>query len=350
MRVTIPNVAVTGITAAVPAGEFDLLGLSAEFGQAETERLIASTGIKKLRIAPAGVTTADLSVKAAEHLIAELNINRADIDGVVFASQTPDYIMPSTAVSLQHRLGLSTATVAFDINYGCSAYIYGLFQAAMLVNTGACKNVLVCAGDVITRYVNPADRSIRVVFGDASSATLITAGSQSISFHFFSDGGGGKFLVIPAGGCRLPRTAETAIATEQENGNLRSQNDLYMDGMEVMNFALREVPKSVEQVLAQHGWQPAEVGMYGLHQANSFMINYIRRKMKLPAEAVPVAMAETGNTGPASIPLMLSITGGALRQENRLEKAVLCGFGVGLSVGSAALNLSETVILPFVEL
>jgi 3-oxoacyl-[acyl-carrier-protein] synthase-3 len=156
--------------------------------------------------------------------------------------------------------------------------------------------------------------------------------------------------MIPAGGCRYPKNDKSKQVVKKEHGNFRSDEDLYMDGMEIMNFSLREVPKIVDSVLALRGWNKDEVGFFGFHQANKFMLEYLRKKIKLPEEKVPIAMSETGNTGPTSIPLLLSQEYGALSQQKRLNKAVLCGFGVGLSCGAVALDLSQTKIYDPIEL
>lgn len=338
------------IAAAVPAQTVDLHGLASRFGKKEIELIMGNTGITRIRQAPQGVTASDLCARAAREIFSVSGIAPNSIDGVVFVSQTPDYILPATSVCLQHRLGIPSSAVAFDINYGCSGYIYGLFQAALLVHAGCCRRVLVCAGDVTTGLINPDDRSVRMVFGDAGSATVVERGDSFASFAIRSDGSGADKLMIPAGGCRHPRSAETSVATERENGNLRSDEDMYMDGMGIMNFAISEVPKMVQELLERMGWEKGEVGTFGFHQANRFMLQYLARKMGLEAGGVPVAVEGIGNTGPASIPVMLSSQGQRLKAEDRLDKTLLCGFGVGLSWGGVALNLSGTEIIPWVEL
>ena len=160
-----------------------------------------------------------------------------------------------------------------------------------------------------------------------------------------SDGSGAGFLIIPAGGARYPSNENSSIATEREDGNIRSDENLFMDGMEIMNFCLREVPPVINDLLSFTGWEKDEVGVFALHQANKFILQYLQKKLKVPKETVPIAMQLTGNTGPASIPLMLSIEHERLQKENRLEKAVLAAFGVGLSWGAIGLNLSKTKIL-----
>jgi 3-oxoacyl-[acyl-carrier-protein] synthase-3 len=208
----------------------------------------------------------------------------------------------------------------------------------------------VLAGDVSTRLVNPLDKSVRMVFGDAGSATLVEGGADSVAFVIRTDGAGARHLMIPAGGCRRPADAAAAEVAADENGNHRSALDIFMDGMEIMNFGLREVPPTVDDALRLAGWNKDEAGSFVFHQANRFMLEYLRKKMTLPTAAVPIVMSDTGNTGPAAIPLALSVEHARLKRENRLQKCVLCGFGVGLSWGAAAADLSNTQILDTVEL
>lgn len=344
MKALFEDVSVSAMASCIPANSLDLRTLGKEFGEDEVQRIIASTGISEVRVAQDGVCASDLCEHAARWIFERSAIQPSSIDAIVFVSQTFDHILPATSVLLQNKLGLSKEVAAFDIRYGCSAYVYGLYQASMLVTSGGCQRVLLCAGDVTTRMIHPKDRSIRMVFGDGGSATIVEKGNDTLAFSLMSDGSGAHHLIVPAGGARKPNSSNTSIAVERESGNVRSENDLFMDGMEIMNFALREVPPMIEGVLKLRGWEAAEVGCFAFHQANRFMLDYLRKKMKLGKESVPIAMGFTGNTGPASIPLMFSQIGSTLRAENRLNKSVLCGFGVGLSWGAVCVDLSKTVI------
>jgi 3-oxoacyl-[acyl-carrier-protein] synthase-3 len=342
MDVKINNVKVKSIAAVLPDEEFDLTELSDIYDENELKRIIQVNGISKVRVAPEGICTSDLCEKAANKIFQDYD--KKQINGIVFVSQTPDYILPSTSACLQHRLGLSKECVAFDISNGCPGYIYGLHQAAMLINSGSCDSVLVCAGDVITGFINPLDKSNRMVFGDAGSATILEKGSGSISFSMMTDGSGAAHLIIPAGGCRYPVDENSEMVSVRSDGNMRSDEDLDMNGLEIMNFSMSEVPVRINSVLANQGWDKSQVTLFGFHQANKFILDYLRKKMNIPEMALPVAMQETGNTGPASIPLMLTQEHIRLAEENRLEKSVLCGFGVGLSCAAAALDLAGTNI------
>jgi 3-oxoacyl-[acyl-carrier-protein] synthase III len=349
MKVTFKNSSIKGIAAVIPIVQLDLRTLGTKYGNDEVNRIIASTGIEKVHMAGEDQCTSDLCAVAAEALLTRLEVSPSTIDGLVFVSQSPDYKMPATSVLLQHRLGLPTTAVAFDINYGCSGFVYGLYQASMMVEAGGCERVLVCVGDTSTRMVHPGDRSVRMVFGDAGSATLIEKGENTTHFVLRTDGSGAEHLIIPAGGSRKPIREATSKQIESEDGNVRSEETLFMNGMEIMSFALREIPVMIDDLLTISGWKKEEVGTYALHQANKFMLEYLRKKMKLQKESVPISVSSVGNTGPASIPLMLSIKHKELAERSQLEKVVCCGFGVGLSWAACTLDLSSTVILDPIE-
>lgn len=321
----------------------EILSLNQTWNAQELERIIQATGIQRVRLAGPEITTADLCADAADRLIQRLDVARDTLDAIVFVSQTPDYKLPPTSALLQNRLKLKADVLAFDLNWGCSGYIYGLLQAAVLCASGICNKVLVCAGDTTSKLISPKDRSVRVVFGDAGSATIIekVPGGQ-IAFAVKTDGAGAPSLIVPAGGCRTPSTTLTSVEVEAEENNFRSAEHLFMDGVAVMNFALRVVPSIIDDVLSLAPWQKAETSLYMLHQANGFIVDYLRRKMRLDKEAVPFACRDIGNTGPASIPLALTLEAERLQQQSRLQKVVLCGFGVGLSWGAAAVDLSKT--------
>jgi len=329
MKTVMKGINVAGISVAVPKNELQLMSLGQQFGEKEVKRIMMSTGVESVRIAPESVKASDMCLAAAEGLIRKLHVDRSDIDAIVFVSQTPDYRMPATSAILQHRLGLNKKALAFDINYGCSAYIYGLFQASMLINAGGCSKVLVCAGDTITRFLDPNDQKVRLVFGDAGSATLVEKGNHSASFSIMTDGLGYDRLII-----------------DKKDG----QDDyLFMDGSAIMEFALREVPPIFNDVIQQLSWDKDDVGLVALHQANQFMVDYLRKKLKLPKEKVPVAVKHYGNTGPASIPLVLCHTVDQFSQSQK-EKVVLSGFGVGLSWGAVGLSLENTAMLNVIEM
>jgi 3-oxoacyl-[acyl-carrier-protein] synthase-3 len=336
---------IAAIATVLPDQQLSVTTLGENFGSIDMERIIASSGVRNIRLVDDKTCASDLCIQAAEHLLDTANIDRKTINAIVFVSQTPDYKLPATSAIMQHRLGLSADVLAFDINYGCSGYIYGLFQASVLISSGVCDRVLLCAGDNITKMVNPKDRSAKILFGDAGTATLVERGAEDWPFHFYTDGSGAEHLCIPAGGSRIPFHQDTCIEQTDEEGNVRTLNDLYMNGMEIMNFALKYVPQSVNGVLVEAGMSKEEIDIFVFHQANQMMLNFLRKKMKLSETAVPIALQDTGNTGPASIPLALSLKTKELLINSSMKKVLCCGFGVGLSTASTIVNLSETLIL-----
>lgn len=317
---------VKAIATTVPASALDLREASELGTPQELARIIAGTGIRKIRVASTGMTTSDLCLEAGNRVLDQLSVTRESIDAVVFVSQTPDHLLPATSATLQHRLGLKKDCLAFDLNFGCSGYIYGLLQAHLLVNAGLASRVLVFAGDTITQHLKREDRAVRTVLGDAGSATLVEKGESQSHFILKTDGSGAPALMV--------RPGET----------------LHMDGMAVMNFALREVPAIVEETLRDRGWSKDQVGLFALHQANRFMVEYLRRVLRVPADSAPFLLEEYGNSGPATIPALLCLGADAFRKSGKLGSVVLCGFGSGLSWGTLATSLEHTHFLPVGEM
>jgi 3-oxoacyl-[acyl-carrier-protein] synthase-3 len=348
VKVKINGVKVRSISSCLPAFTLDMQSFAAQYGEIEVAKIIKTTGIRCVRVAKDGVTSSDLCLSAAQKLIKEESLNTDRIDGVVFVSQTPDYIIPQTSHLIQQRLNLRESTLCLDIRLGCSGYIHGLLQSAMLVQSGACDTVLLLSGDVTTSFINPLDRACRMVFGDAGTATVVERGESSMVFAIYSDGLGAERLIIPAGGARKPRNVLTEAAVEVEDGNWRSENDLFMDGIEIFNFALKRVPALLHEVAEMAGWDKNQIGTYAIHQANKFMVETIRKRAQIEAHRMPIDVEKYGNTGPASIPLLLSSVGQMRQSEGRLTSSVLAGFGVGLSWGAVACQLDQTKIIePF---
>ena len=339
MKVILNNVQVKAVASWLPKNILEMVSLGAEYGDTEVANIMKATGVERARIADKDMCSSDMCQKAAEALMEKDGINKDEIDGLVFVSQTCDWILPSTSIALQDRLGLSKDTVCIDIHYGCSGFIYGLFQAASWITIGACKNVLVLAGDTTSRMMNPNDKSLRMVFGDCGTASLVTVGNTSMGFHIQSDGSGADRLIVPAGGFRLPVSEETSVLKWDEDKNGRTMNDLFMDGMAIFNFAITEVHKNVNSLIEYMDWAKEDVGFYALHQANEFMVNYVRKKLKVAVEVAPANCKDYGNTGPATIPFLLSDV--CSQKQYDLKKTIMCGFGVGLSWGLSLIHISE---------
>ena len=341
MKTIINDVYIRAVNSWLPEKKVELTSLASLYGEAEVNSIIRATGVERVRVVDDNMTSSDMCYLAAEKLFEQEGFDKSRIDGLVFVSQTTDWILPATSISLQDRLGLSKDTACIDVHYGCSGYIYGLFQAASWIACGACQNVLVLAGDTTSRMINEHDKSLRLVFGDSGTATIVSKGEGRIGFHIQSDGSGADKLIVPAGGFRLPISEETSVLEWDEDKNGRTKNDLFMDGMAIFNFAITKVHKNINTLIEEMHWQKEDVDFYGLHQANEFMVNYVRKKLKVDESIVPINVKNYGNTGPATLPLLLS---DVCSGENiyQLDKTILSGFGVGLSWGSVATDLSKT--------
>lgn len=351
MNRNITKAQIKGIATVIPKEKTELISLADIYGEKTIKKISKATGISEVRIAPKDKTSSDYCIEAAESLFRKINFNREDIDGVVFVTETPDYIIPHTSAIMQDKLGLKKTIPAFDLNYGCAGYVYGLFQSHMLIQSGYCKNVLFCAGDTLSRYVHPEDKALRMVLGDAGSATIVSVKEQESksSFSFYTDGSGADHLIIPAGASRIPRVhGETDLVMTDIDGNSRTKEHLYMNGMEIMEFALHEVKKVVEETIARVGWNKEDIDLFAFHQANELIVKYIAKQMKLDFNKVPISVGRTGNTSSVSIPLMLcNLYEGV---QNNLKKVIVCGFGTGLSCTSSAIDLSKAYICPTREI
>ncbi|CAI2315637.1 3-oxoacyl-ACP synthase III family protein [Vibrio parahaemolyticus] len=314
-------------------------------------RIKKAIGLDKRHVVSEGVTSLDLCEAAALKLFSELDVNKSLIDGVIFVTQTPDHFQPSNAAIVHGKLGLSTSVAAFDVSLGCSGYVYGLWLAHMMVQTGSCKNVLVLAGDTLSRCVNPKDRSTAPLFGDAGSATLVSVSSDESNSYFslHTDGEGSEYIIQPAGGFRTPFSNETEQESVDDEGNYRSLNDLYMNGAEVFNFAIKTEPKAITDILEFSGRTMDDIDYLFFHQANQYIISNIVRRIKAPKDKAPSDIVSVyGNQSSASIPCAISHTLGG--QAVSTDNVVLSGFGVGLSWANAVLSLNSAYVSEVVVL
>jgi 3-oxoacyl-[acyl-carrier-protein] synthase-3 len=270
-------------------------------------------------------------VAAAEKLFGDFNIDRSTIDYLLFCTQTPDYVLPTTACLMQDRLGLPTSIGALDFNLGCSGFVYGLSLADGLVRSGIARRVLLITAETYSKYIDATDRSLRTIFGDGAAATLIEPSDKPSlgSFVFGTDGRGADTLLVTEGGAR-PRA--NAL---QPRKRKRWPSALYMDGPELVKFSLEVVPALVDQVLANAKWGREQVDMYLMHQATAFMLDHLRERLSLDRQHTPEALEYCGNTVSSTIPILIR----DLRQSGRLKpgkRSMLVGFGVGLSWAGCA--------------
>lgn len=341
---SIPGVAIRGLAACIPPP------LGADENRAypllpagDIEKLISTIGVERKRMADAATCSSDLCFVAAERLISDLRWNREEIGYLVFVTQTPDYITPATACILQQRLRLSVECMAFDINLGCSGWVYGLSVLSSLVSHGKGKGLLL-AGDTISKFISKEDKSTWPLFGDAGSATALEYADDSpgIKFHLASDGEGMRAIWIRDGGYRHPASDASFVPRTFDEGIRHNDLQLVLDGMSVFSFGISRAPESVNQLLGHFDIDREAVDYYTFHQANLFMNEKIRKKLKLPAEKVPYSLRNFGNTSCATIPLTL-----VSELQGRLVSSKLthvgCAFGVGLSWGSAYFETDHIV-------
>lgn len=316
--------------------------LAALYPEWPAEKIYTKTGINERHIAAMGETAGDMAIQAARSLFAKGSCEPTDIDFVILCTQAPDYTLPTTACLIQHALGIPRHAGALDINLGCSGFVYALSLAKGLIETGSARNILLLTADTYSKYIHPLDKSVRTLFGDGAAATLVRASATNESgaigpFVFGTDGAGADKLIVKAGGFRKPKSPETAIEAKDASGNVRAEDNLYMDGADVMTFSLTEVPKAVEALLDKVNWTKDDVGQFVLHQANRFMLEALRKKLKVPAEKFPIRVEHCGNTVSSTIPIALA----DLMRTGELQpgmNAVLVGFGVGYSWAAVAVQ------------
>lgn len=346
--ITYKEVGVRAMAACVPSKIVYNSDLTYLIPEEEVRKTIDSIGIKEKRFVELGVCASDLCYKAARQLIEENEINPSSIDMLLFLSQTPDYKIPATSPMLQDRLGLPTTTACMDLNLGCSGYVYALSTAYAYASMPGINRVLLLVGETFSKITSPYDKVNAPLYGDAGTATLIEKGEYSQAyFELMSDGSGAESVIIPAGEYRMPTTVDNLQIKEQEDGNRRSCNQIYMNGMDVFNFALRVVPKSIKRMMEKTEMSLIEQDYLIFHQANRFMTDFFVKKLKFDINKVPYCIDRFGNTSSASIPL--TIVSELYNQLNNKRKIVLCGFGAGLSWGTACIEFNDCHISPLIE-
>jgi len=315
--------------------------LAAIYPEWPSAKIFDKTGIRERRIAGPNQTASDMAYEAACNLFSQGVVGPSDVDFILLCTQAPDYILPTSACILQDKLGIPKESGALDINLGCSGYVYGLSLAKGLIETGAATCVLLLTADTYSKYIHPMDKSVRTIFGDGAAATVIKGRTQDEEaigpFVFGTDGTGAKNLIVEAGLSRTLKSDDTAIEKLDEFGNIRSLENLYMNGAEVMSFSLKEVPKAVDGLLAKAGKARDDIDLFVLHQANKFMLEALQKKLKITKEKLPIMVEDCGNTVSSTIPIALY----KLRLEGRLNKGcslMLIGFGVGYSWAACLVN------------
>lgn len=344
------GVGITAMSAAVPKRVIKNREYTEVFSVQEANDIVDKTGIEERRFSDDETCSSDLCYAAAEKLIMDNSINKEEIDLLVFISQTPDYRMPATSCTLQHRLGLPNTTIAFDITLGCSAFIYGLSVVYGLLQGGGIRKALLLDGETRSKVYSPRDRRSAFLFGDGGVAALIERdpkfGKSTISMN--SDGSRADLIMIPAGGYRKMSSAETVVEKViDEFGNMRSEEQGYMRGGDVFNFVIREIPRDIKNTVAYAGKEMDDFDYVVFHQANNFINTYIAKKMKLDTSKIPSTFTKFGNTSSVSVPLtIVSELQGKLDGKKEL---LLTAFGVGMTWATGVIPFVDCKISDIVE-
>lgn len=338
---SVQNVALRGIVSAVPDTVVGNAMFEDKFGVKAVAEISRMTGVQSRRVSSENQTTADLSEAAARQLLEKLQWAPDSVDAIVFVSQTPDYRLPATACALQARLQLSAHCAAFDVNLGCSGYVYGLWIASKLIDGTGIRRVLLLAGDTSTKLVNPEDRATAMLFGDAGTATALEFDESAAPCWYVlgTDGSGEKNLIVP-------RSQYRAALPSDEKLSAVLPDYLYMDGAEVFNFTIRSVPPLVNQVLKISKKDISALTHVFFHQANAFMLKHIAKKLSLRPEQFPINIDRFGNTSSASIPLLLASMGD---EAKAARDVVMTGFGVGYSWAAVQLTMDGLQVCDLLE-
>ena len=348
-EISFENIGISAMAGAVPKQVIKNREYTEHFSQEAVNDIVDKTGVEERRFTTEDQTASDLCFAAAEQLLADNPIDKSEIDILLFVSQTPDYRMPATSITLQHRLGLPKSTAAFDISLGCSGFVYGLSVAYAYANMPQVRKVLLLDGETRSKVYHAKDRKTGFIFGDAAVAAIIEKQDNGTSyFSLNSDGSKSDLIKIDAGGYRNPSNENTTKEkVVDEHGNIRTDEHGYMNGADVFNFVLREIPKNIKNTLAFSNTEIGDLDFYVFHQANKFMNDYLAKKLKLDLAKVPSSIHKYGNTSSVSIPI--TIVDALKGKLDSPKKLLLCGFGVGMSWATAVINTKKINISTIVE-
>lgn len=345
------GVGISALSAAIPHTVIDNYKYTQYFPEEQVKEVVDKVGIYERRFADEKTCSSDLCFAAAERLIADNNISREEIDLLVFLSQTPDYRMPATSILLQERLGLSHSTIAFDITLGCSGFIYGLSIVYALMQQKGLRKALLLDGETRSKVYSPKDRRSAFLFGDGGVAALIERDEKFGKSYFSlnSDGSRGDLIMIKGGGYRHPSSIETLKEkVVDEYGNIRNDEQGYMQGEDVFNFVIREIPKDIKKILEYTRLEAGSLDYYIFHQANNFINSYLAKKLKLDFSKIPSTISKYGNTSSVSVPL--TIVSELQGQFNTPKKLLLSAFGVGMTWATGVITLDGCKISDIIEI
>ena len=338
---TIGGSRIAAMCTCVPSKRFNNLTESSEFTQDEVRKVVAMAGIHERRLADETICSSDLCVAAATRVINSLNWSLDSIDALIMVTQSPDYLLPSTACVIQDRLKLSKNCAAFDVGLGCSGYPYGLWLASMMLKCGGLRRVLLLHGETPGRFSDSSDRAVALLFGDAGSATAIEAADSMTvdDWHFVlrTDGSGYKDMIIEAGGFRHRFDDDP------------QKHCVSMNGANIFNFTIKCVPPLIRDTLHHSGIDKDDIDYFIFHQSNQFIMKHLMKKLEIEKEKLPITLTHFGNSGGPSVPLTIT-QGNLSRPVDRPLNMMLVGYGVVLSLGSALIELYPDAILEHVEL
>ena len=308
--------------------------LSERFPEWTPDMIEKKIGIVQRHVVADNETALDLAVEVGKKILE--NYDKGTIDFLILCTQSPDYYLPTSACILQEKLGLLTQVGAFDFNLGCSGYIYGLGIAKGLIESNILNKALFITSETYTKNIHPLDKGNLTIFGDAAAATIIERSENEhiLDFVFGTDGTGAQNLIIPNGGLRNRYDKDALLINEKDSA--RTANDLYMNGPEILTFTIQRIPDLIYKTLEKNQLQLEDIDYFIFHQANQYMLEYLRKKLKIPEDKFFMDMKYTGNTVSSTIPIALQ------KSANRLKEGdlvLLAGFGVGYSWGATIIRI-----------
>lgn len=343
------NVGIKALSATVPHKVVKTRSMTDYYPIDAIEKFIAATGIEERRIVESDQCSSDLCEKSARQIFAETDIKEEDIDMLIFVSQTPDYRSPGTSIILQHKLGLSKETIAYDVNMTCSGFIHGMTMAYSFLRSPNINNVMVLVGDTLSKWTSPKDKSTGMLLGDAGIAAVFGKddkyGETLISLQ--TDGANYQSVMLIGGGGRMPSSPKTLEMREYEDGSVRSLEQVTMNGSDVFSYAISALPKDIKRLLNEAGIGIDEVDHYAFHQANNFMTDYIAKKSKANSSKILHSIHKYGNTAGTSIPLCLVENRESIKKDGTI---LMNAIGAGFTYGTVLMNISDCAILPLQEL
>ena len=324
------------IASYLPNKVYTNLDLEKDFPEWTATKIEEKVGIRQRHIASENETALDMAFEAAKLVFH--NFDKEKIDFLLLCTQSPDYFLPTSACVLQEKLGLRKNIGALDFNLGCSGFIYGLVMAKSFIKTGVASNVLLITSETYSKHIHPDDRANRSIFGDGAAATIIEKedADKILEFEIGTDGSGMNNLIVHNGAMRHSYDEQKSGVID-DGGNFYCANNLYMNGPEIFNFTIQSIPSVVQNVLAKNNLNLDQIDYFIFHQANKFMLEYLRKKIKIPQEKFYNNILDTGNTVSATIPIALkeSLEKNLIHPGNKI---MLVGFGVGYSWGAAIIK------------